>query len=95
MLKYLVVAVLASAVTVFALQNNAPVAVQFLVWSLDSVPLATVILVSFAAGVLGVGVPLWIDRWRLRSRANALERRLTAARAASERPAPPATPPVH
>jgi uncharacterized integral membrane protein len=75
------VAVLASAITVFALQNNEPTAVRFLVWSLDAVPLATIILLSVAAGLVLSGLPLMIDRWRLRSRTRGLEHRLTAIEA--------------
>jgi uncharacterized integral membrane protein len=76
--KYLLVALLASAITVFALQNNEPTAVRFLLWSLDAVPLATIILVSVAAGLVLGGFPLMIDRWRLRSRNRGLEHRLNA-----------------
>ena len=76
--KYAIIAVLASAITIFALQNNAPTKVRFLVWALDGVPLATVVLVSLAAGLLLAGLPLWIDRWRLRARVRALESRLEA-----------------
>jgi uncharacterized integral membrane protein len=79
--KYLIVAVLASAITVFALQNNRPTEVRFLVWSLDAVPLATIILLSVAAGLVLGGLPLMIDRWRLRSRNRGLEGRLTAMEA--------------
>jgi uncharacterized integral membrane protein len=76
--KYIVVAVIAAAITMFALQNNAPTAVRFLFWQLDAVPLATVMLVSVALGVVLVGVPLLVERWRLRSRLRALESRLGA-----------------
>jgi uncharacterized integral membrane protein len=94
-MRYALIAILASAITVFALQNNAPVSVQFLAWNRDGIPLATVILASVVAGALLVGVPLWIGRWRLRSRARALETRvaaLEAARAAPERPSSPPPP---
>jgi putative membrane protein len=77
-LKYVFVAVIAVAITLFALQNNAPTSVRFLVWHLD-IPLATIILVSVALGVVLVGVPLLIERWRLRSRLRSLESRLGAA----------------
>ncbi len=91
--KYVFVAVLASAITLFALQNNAPASIRFLVWRLQDVPLATVILVSVAAGIVLAGVPLWFERWRLRARVRSLESRLSAAEALlGERdrgPAPP------
>ena len=78
-LKYAFVAVLASAITVFALQNGIPTSISFLVWRVDAVPLAGVILASVAAGIVLVGLPLWVDRWRLRGRIRALETRLAAA----------------
>lgn len=76
--RYLIVALVASAITVFALQNTASTSVRFLFWSLE-LPLASVILGSVAAGIVLVGLPLWIGRWRLSSRARTLERRLAAA----------------
>ena len=76
--RYLIVAVVASAITVFALQNTASTSVRFLFWSVEP-PLAGVILASVAAGIVLVGLPLWIGRWRLGSRARTLERRLAAA----------------
>ena len=75
-LKHIVVFVVAIAITVFALQNNAPTSVRFLVWHLAGVPLATIILISVALGVVLVGMPLMIERWRLRARVRALEARL-------------------
>ena len=77
-MKYLIVAAAASAITVFALQNNAPTSVQFFLWSVET-SLAGVILASVAAGIVLVGVPLWIDRWRLRARGRTLEARAAAA----------------
>jgi uncharacterized integral membrane protein len=79
--RYLLIAVLASAVTVFALQNNAPTSLRFLAWSIEAVPLATVILASVATGIVLAGIPLVVDRWRLRSRNRALESRLAAVEA--------------
>jgi uncharacterized integral membrane protein len=79
--KYVFVAVLASAITMFALQNGAPVSIRLLIWGLPEVPLAGVILVSVAAGIVLAGVPLWVERWRLRARVRSLETRLTAAEA--------------
>jgi len=78
-LKSLFVAVLASALTVFALQNHTAVAIRVLVWQLEGMSLAAVILLSAAAGIVLVGVPLWIDRWRLRTRLRVLEAKVVAA----------------
>lgn len=77
--RYAVVAAIAAGITLFALQNNAPTSVRFLFWQLDTVPLATIMLVSVALGVVLVGVPLLVERWRLRSRLRALESRLGTA----------------
>lgn len=94
--RYAFVAVLASTITVFALQNAEPTSIRFLVWRVDGIPVAGVILASVASGIVLVGVPLWIDRWRARSRARTLESRLAAAEALlaeRERMVPPSPPP--
>jgi uncharacterized integral membrane protein len=100
--RYLIVALLASGITVFALQNTIRVSVRFMVWSLE-LPLAGVILGSVAAGIVLVGLPLSFDRWRARARARTLERRLAAIEAeraeearvaVSPPPAPPSPPPA-
>jgi uncharacterized integral membrane protein len=72
-LGYAVVAILSAAVAVFALQNNQPMPLRFLAWSIDSVPLAAAILVSLAIGFVLAAVPLSITAWRARSRARALQ----------------------
>src|SRR3972149_5125964 len=61
--------------------------IRVLVWQLAGVSLAAVILLSAAAGIVLVGVPLWIDRWRLRTRLRALEAKVVAG-AATARAAP-------
>ncbi len=71
--SYLVVAVVACAVTVFALQNTTPVDIRFLAWRLSNVPVAVLVLVSLAAGLVIAGVPLSIGRWRSRRRVRALQ----------------------
>jgi lipopolysaccharide assembly protein A len=95
---YLVVAVIAAAVAVFALQNSAPASVRFIVWSLEPVPVAALVLVSLAAGIVVAGLPLWLQRWRLRARTRALEQRVaeleriaSAPRATAPRSEPPRT----
>jgi uncharacterized integral membrane protein len=75
-LGYIVVAVLAASVAVFALQNTDPATVRFMFWRLEAVPLATLILASFGAGLLIVGVPLAIRLGIWRSRARSLETRV-------------------
>jgi len=71
---YLIVTIVAVVVAVFTLQNTEPVTVTLLVWRITPVPLAAVVLVSLAAGTV-LTVPLWIQRWRLRSRLRSLEAR--------------------
>jgi uncharacterized integral membrane protein len=77
--KYAFVVVVAAGVIVFALQNSAPTSIRFLLWTLGAVSLASVILLSVACGIVLVGVPLWVERWRLRARLRGLETRLAAA----------------
>jgi uncharacterized integral membrane protein len=91
---YLVVAVVAAAIAIFALQNGDPTPVRFLVWTLTDLPLAGLILLSLAGGLVIAGIPLLIQRWQLRGRLRAAERRLAelqdATRPADGRPGPPA-----
>src|SRR5262245_30143174 len=100
---YLVVALLAAAVAVFALQNSGQTSVHFLMWTLDGLPLAAVALASLGIGLLVAGLPLWIRSWRSRSRARASEARVAMLeQALAERdqtlrrqqqpPEPPASP---
>jgi len=67
------------ALTVFALQNTAPVEVRFLLWNTQG-PLAAVVLVSAIGGLvvaLLFGLPEVLSaRWRIRT----LERRLEGER---------------
>jgi uncharacterized integral membrane protein len=77
-LGYLLVAVLAAAVAVFALQNSQATSVRFLGWTVDGLPLAAVSLIAFASGLLIAGIPFAVRSWRWRSRARSLERRLAA-----------------
>jgi uncharacterized integral membrane protein len=73
---YLVVAILAAATAVFAIQNSAPTHVRFLAWGVDNVPVSALILISLGTGLVLAGFPLWIQRWRLRGRARSLETRV-------------------
>ena len=74
-MKYAIVATVATVITLFAVQNTASTSIRFLFWSLGAFPLASIILLSVASGIVLVGVPLWVDRWRLRARIRALEAR--------------------
>jgi uncharacterized integral membrane protein len=87
---YVVVAALAAAVAVFALQNGAPTPVRFLAWSLDGIPLAGLILGSFTAGLIIGVVPLAVHRWRAGSRVRQLEAQVRTLEARREQaPLPP------
>ena len=73
---YVLVAIVAAAVAVFALQNGQQTSIRFLKWTLEGLPLAAAILVALAAGLVIAGVPFSIRSWRWRSRAQALEKRV-------------------
>lgn len=97
---YIIVAVVAVAVAIFAMQNTTPVTVRFIVWQIEDVPVAAVVLASLGAGIVIVGIPLWFRVWRLRSRLRtqaAIQPREVEAPDRPfppyDRPAPPDRPP--
>jgi uncharacterized integral membrane protein len=67
--------VVAVIITVFALQNADPTTVRFLVWRLEAVPVAGLVLASLIAGLVIAGLPLAIRLGVWRSRARSLESR--------------------
>jgi uncharacterized integral membrane protein len=83
-LGYVLVAVVAVLVTVFALQNTDPATVRFLLWRIDTVPLALLVLVSLGAGLLIAGLPLAIRLGVWRSRARSYETRAGMLQSAVE-----------
>lgn len=90
MATYALVAVIAVVVAIFAVQNSARTTVRLLLWSIEGIPVAALVLLSLAIGILAAGAPLWIDRWRLRSEVRRLAARLkTPESALSPRPGPP------
>ena len=89
-MTYVLVAILAVVVAVFAMQNTASVSIRFLMWEIGGVPLAAVILFSLGVGIVLVGVPLWVQRWQLRARVRNLERRITTTGTAPARGEPDA-----
>src|SRR5262249_56787149 len=91
-LVYLVAALAAAIVAVFALQNGAPVTVRFLVWTVDAVPLAGVVLIALAGGLIVAGLPLLFRGWHWRAPAPAPAPRGGALRE-NGHARPPATPP--
>ena len=77
-LGYVVVALLAVIITLFALQNTDPATVRFLFWRLEAVPVAGVVFGALVAGLLIAGLPLAIRLGVWRSRARSLESRARA-----------------
>jgi uncharacterized integral membrane protein len=74
-LGYLLVAALSVLVTIFALQNTDPATVRFLLWRLETVPVAILVLAALGAGLVIAGLPLGIKLRVWRSRARSLETR--------------------
>ena len=85
--RYAVVALVAVAVTTFTLQNTAPTTVRFLVWTIDEIPLAGIVLLAVGAGLTLAGIPLLFARLRHRSRLRALEARVAELQTRAEPPA--------
>ncbi len=83
-LGYLVVAVVAASVAVFALQNTHQADVNFALWKVGGVPIAGLVLGSLGAGLLIAGVPLWIKLTVWRARARSLETRVKMLESAVE-----------
>lgn len=80
---YLLMALVGSVATLFAAQNIDPVVIRFLVWRIEGMPLALVILLSLLVGVIFASLSGAVRHWRLRSRVRQLENQvaqLTAAR---------------
>ena len=83
---YLLMALVGAAGAVFVLQNIDPVVIRFLGWRIDGAPLAMVIVLSIAAGVVLTSLVGIAQQWRLRSRIRQLENRLAQVSAATEQP---------
>ncbi|HKA63816.1 MAG TPA: LapA family protein [Methylomirabilota bacterium] len=92
---YLLMALLGSAATVFALQNRAPVEISFLTWSVTGMPLALVILLSLLVGVTFASLSGLVKVMRMRFRIRQLENQvaqLIATKPAVTTPRPPQGP---
>ena len=89
---YIVVAVVAVIITIFALQNADPASVRFLFWRVQAVPVAGLVLASLIAGLLIAGLPLAIRLGVWRSRARSLESRVKATAEERDRPTPRTSP---
>lgn len=73
---YLLIALVAVAIAIFALQNADQVTVRFLAWQIERAPVAAVILAAGAVGAILVGLIGFVQRWKLRSKIRQLEQRV-------------------
>jgi uncharacterized integral membrane protein len=91
---YLVMALLGSAATIFALQNRDPVKISFLTWSIEGMPVALVILLSLLLGVVFTSLSGLVKVLRMRYRIRQLESQVNQLIAAQPPgAAPPRLPP--
>ena len=89
---YLLMALLGSAATVFALQNRDPVQISFLTWSVTGMPLALVILLSLLVGVTFASLSGLVKVLRMRFRIRQLENQVAQLIAAQPTPSAPHPP---
>lgn len=94
---YLLMAVLGSAATIFALQNRYPVEISFLTWSVQGMPLALVILLSLLLGIVFTSLSGLVKILKLKYRIRQLETQVSQLIAAqtppsSTSPSPPRAP---
>jgi uncharacterized integral membrane protein len=87
---YLLMALLGSAATIFALQNREPVEIWFLTWSVRGMPLALVILLSLLLGTVFASLSGLVKILKLRYRVRQLEAQVAQLSAAQA--APPSSP---
>ena len=90
---YLLMALLGSAATIFALQNRDPVEIWFLAWGVKGMPLALVILLSLLVGVVFTSLSGLVKVLKMRYRIRQLETQVGQLIAAQPVAAPPAHPP--
>ena len=98
---YLLMALLGSAATIFALQNRDPVEIWFLAWGVKGMPLALVILLSLLVGVVFTSLSGLVKVLKMRYRIRQLETQVGQLIAAqpvlpppSRSPQDPAPPPA-
>jgi len=90
---YLLMALLGSAATIFALQNRDPVEIWFLVWGVKGMPLALVILLSLLVGVVFTSLSGLVKVLKMRYRIRQLETQVGQLIAAQHVPPPPSRSP--
>jgi len=79
---YVLMALVGAAAAIFAIQNLDPVVVRFLVWRVEGMPVALVILLSAFIGVVFAALSGFAQQWRLRSRLRQLENQVAQLSAA-------------
>ena len=90
---YLLMALLGSAATIFALQNRDPVEIWFLAWGVKGMPLALVILLSLLVGVVFTSLSGLVKVLKMRYRIRQLETQVGQLIAAQPVPPPPSRSP--
>ncbi|HEX6082854.1 MAG TPA: lipopolysaccharide assembly protein LapA domain-containing protein [Methylomirabilota bacterium] len=90
---YLLMALLGSAATIFALQNRDPVKITFLAWAIEGMPVALVILLSLLLGVVFTSLSGLVKVLRMRYRIRQLESQVNQLIAAQPSAAPPSAAP--
>ena len=89
---YLLIAMLGAAVAFFAIQNPAPMAVNFFHWRSAELPLSSLMLFSALAGVLLTALSDLAEHLRLSSSIRHLERELARERRLAEYRETPSAP---
>jgi len=79
---YVLMALVGAAAAIFAVQNLDPVVIRFLVWRVDGMPVALVILLSAFVGIVFAALSGVAQQWRLRSRVRQLENQVAQLSAA-------------
>ena len=79
---YVLMALVGAAAAIFAIQNLDPVVIRFLVWRVEGMPVALVILLSALVGIVFAGLSGFAQQWRLRSRLRQLESQVAQLSAA-------------
>ena len=87
-IMYILMVLVGAAGAIFALQNIDPVVIRFLFWRIEGAPLAMVIILSIAIGVVLTSLVGIVQQLKLRSRIRKLEHSLAQATAARERQQP-------
>jgi len=87
-IMYILMILVGAAGAIFALQNIDPVVIRFLFWRIEGAPLAMVIILSIAIGVVLTSLIGMVQQLKLRSRIRKLEHSLAQATAAAERQQP-------